>query len=82
MVIKIDVEGAENQVLAGARRILEQVRPIIFIECFATTKMALLKELGYRLYDLQEGSNWIAIPDEQAEQANRAMPDLQSLFPG
>ena len=79
VVMKVDVEGAENQALAGARRILEQVRPTIFIECFETKKMALLKELGYRVYDLQEGSNWIAIPEEQAEQARRAMPALQNL---
>lgn len=79
VVIKIDVEGAEDQALAGARHILGRVRPIIFIECFEKAKMATLNELGYRVYDLQEGSNWLAIPQESAEEAKQKIPDLQSL---
>ena len=79
VVIKIDVEGAEDQALAGARRILELVRPVILIECFETTKMALLKECGYRVYDIEEGCNWLAIPQERAEEAMNQMPDLRSL---
>ena len=79
VMMKIDVERAEDQVLAGARLILDQVRPVILIECFTPTKISLLKELRYRAYDLQEGSNWMAIPQEQADQALREISDLQSL---
>ena len=31
-MVKIDVEGAESQVLAGMTRILREVRPVLFIE--------------------------------------------------
>ena len=78
VVIKIDVEGAEDQALAGARQLLAQVKPVIFIECFETAKMAILNELGYRVYDLQEGSNWLAIPHEYDDEARQKISDLQS----
>lgn len=77
VVIKIDVEGAEDQALAGARLILDRVRPVIFIECFEPAKMAALNESGYRVYDLEEGSNWLAIPKEFAEEAEKHISDLQ-----
>jgi len=32
-VIKIDVEGAENLVLSGARKTLEKFRPLLLVEC-------------------------------------------------
>lgn len=77
--IKIDVEGAEDQALAGARRVLEFVRPVILIECFESVKMALLQEMGYRIYNLEEGCNWLAIPQERVEPLAREIPELQSL---
>ena len=80
VVIKIDVEGAEDQVLTGARLALERVRPVIFIECFEPAKMAAFNELGYRVYDLQEGSNWLAIPHELDDEARQKISDLQSAL--
>lgn len=79
VIIKIDVEGAEDQALAGARLILRQVRPIILIECFAPAKMAALRESEYEIYDLEDGGNWLAIPHENAEEARQNMPDLHTL---
>jgi hypothetical protein len=57
--MKIDTEGAEGLVLAGAQRILEQYRPLIFLEfsCYAQKNMgsdpertlAILERYEYQL---------------------------------
>jgi FkbM family methyltransferase len=49
--VKIDVEGAEGQVLQGMRRTLAKAAPVVFIECSDAgreTSWHLLSELGYR----------------------------------
>ncbi len=49
--VKIDVEGAEGQVLQGMRRAVARVRPVLFVECSdegRETTWRLLSELGYR----------------------------------
>lgn len=60
--MKVDVEGYEMAVLRGARRILREDRPVLFLEVHPHrlgqlgTSMAeisrLLTELGYRAFDL------------------------------
>jgi FkbM family methyltransferase len=53
-VIKIDVEGAELEVLTGARYILELRRPVILCEVTSRSSpgvTALLKDMGYRIFD-------------------------------
>ncbi len=53
-VIKIDVEGAELEILRGGIRLLEQKRPVVLCEVSAQYSgevAALLKNLGYRLHD-------------------------------
>lgn len=63
-VIKIDTDGHDFQVIAGARKVIEQVRPIVLFECdaFGNTKyiedclatLAFFESVGYRsflLYD-------------------------------
>ena len=53
-VLKIDVEGAELEVLTGAARLLETRRPRIVCEVSAPRSpgvTALLHGYGYRLYD-------------------------------
>jgi FkbM family methyltransferase len=65
-LIKMDVEGAEPQVIAGARGLLAADRPVIVTELHAeqlarvsqTTPQALLGELarlGYRAYHIDGG---------------------------
>jgi FkbM family methyltransferase len=52
--LKIDVEGAEVMVLSGARRLLEKIRPVIFIEvgrANARKVTEILTEFRYSLYD-------------------------------
>ena len=50
--VKIDVEGAEVQVLDGARATLAEHRPVVFLSTHGAevhrAGMALLRELGYR----------------------------------
>ncbi|MBW8841505.1 MAG: FkbM family methyltransferase [Sphingomonadales bacterium] len=52
--LKVDVEGAELLLLAGARRVLADVQPIILIEVDGTTwpqASATLLAAGYELFD-------------------------------
>jgi FkbM family methyltransferase len=53
-VIKIDVEGAELEVLTGARYVLEVRRPVILCEVSTRNSAevtALLKDMGYRIFN-------------------------------
>jgi FkbM family methyltransferase len=56
-LIKIDVEGAELQVLRGAINLIRAFRPILLVELhcnkLATQYDAMIEELGYRTEDLQ-----------------------------
>ncbi len=56
--IKIDVEGHENFVIAGALETLKKYRPLLLIELFCMSRsvqeelLALLTQLGYKFYSL------------------------------
>ena len=78
-VIKIDVEGAELEVLRNQSRMLNQVRPVIICEV-GRSRVTKLRELltcaSYRLFDGQkplrklqivDRATWstIAIPEEK-----------------
>jgi FkbM family methyltransferase len=78
-ILKIDVEGAETEVLSGATRLLQEVRPIIICEVGERSSAAvgsLLHDHGYRLLDADnpaDGSdlknapwNTLAIPRARA----------------
>jgi hypothetical protein len=53
--VKIDVEGSEARVLAGATRLLAEIKPVIFCEVASelSKDVALtLRRNGYSLYDM------------------------------
>jgi FkbM family methyltransferase len=52
-LIKLDVEGMEVEVLRGAQKTLENLKPILFIEIIKSDKAViegLLEKLGYRYF--------------------------------
>ncbi len=55
-ILKIDVEGAEDRVLNGARNILERYSPVLFIATHGQEQnrrcISILESLGYRLESL------------------------------
>jgi FkbM family methyltransferase len=75
-VIKIDVEGAEGEVLQGSANVLNNYHPIIFLSLhphllseFGTTKMEILKYIkdkGYicKLLSIDHEEHWICKPNE------------------
>jgi FkbM family methyltransferase len=53
--VKIDVEGAELDVLKGASKLLQQVRPKLFVEVGEANRQgvtAILRDADYRLFDV------------------------------
>lgn len=79
--IKIDVEGAELKVLKGATKILESVRPKIYIEVTEKNNFEIseiFKMYNYKLYEYDKNSigkveqlkcsfNTLAIPEEKVK---------------
>jgi FkbM family methyltransferase len=73
-LLKIDTEGFEDQVLAGARELVEQHRPLIYIELSqeyadsSARAVAWLEARGYKfdqevdLANVRNGDNFLALP--------------------
>ena len=57
-LIKMDVEGGESSVLAGAREILRRDRPVVFVALHSPEQKRLCAEIlrsaGYGLRDLED----------------------------
>ena len=86
-LLKIDVEGAEMLVLAGAEQILAHKRPVVYVEVGedqAAAVTALLQRHGYVLFD-GDGSpdievdrctfNTLSIPRESPLMGHRKHPE-------
>lgn len=62
--VKIDVEGAEIDVLTGASKLLREVRPVLYYEATDVTAgrcKAILEGYGYSVKQAAE-LNWLAEP--------------------
>ena len=84
-ILKIDVEGAEAEVLRGGVRILGEVRPVIFVEVsrqrgsqveamFRSSSYSMFNGEAARPLDRQTPSaewNCVAVPEERLEEARR-----------
>jgi FkbM family methyltransferase len=72
--LKIDTEGFENEVLAGAVELLRKFKPVVYIELSAEyldssrAAVSILRANGYRfdrefvLEECHNGENFIALP--------------------
>lgn len=69
-IVKIDVEGAEDRVVAGGRTILAQCRPVIFLDVhdIGSDRLAALNatfaELGYAIAALDDPGIATLLPDK------------------
>ena len=66
-VMKIDTEGMEFEVLAGAAATIARCAPVVFLEYLKVDPVALadvLKGMGYTLYDVPP--NYLCIPEKYA----------------
>ena len=60
--MKIDVEGMEEEVLNGARKLISTNKPIIFIEIIKSNKQNLINLLeGFNYKYMRLGMNILAI---------------------
>lgn len=71
-LMKIDVEGAELEVLTGAQSFIKKYRPLVIVESFDIENLSPLIEAEYILYPLAENCNYFLIPKEVEEFFNKA----------
>ncbi len=84
-LLKIDVEGHEEQVFKGASALLERDSPVLLFECFhgSHAAPAVLRALSYELYDAEcfaeptaATTNYLAVPATLRER----IPELRDKW--
>ena len=66
LLIKIDVEGAEDQVLAGARQLIaRQPHPYWLIESFSSA-MDVMRAAGYAITETSSGNYFCEHPEDRS----------------
>lgn len=61
-LLKIDAEGHDDRVIAGASALIERCRPTIIVESATATAAEFLKETGYRVQVLPGSPNHVYVP--------------------
>ena len=64
-LIKVDVEGMEEEVLAGAEETIKRARPYLIVEHYklgAATLEAKVMQFGYKVW--RDGMNLVCLPEE------------------
>jgi FkbM family methyltransferase len=61
-LMKIDVEGGEELLLAGAANCLAMCRPVLIVETANPAVMERLRAAGYQGYRIDKASNFLFIP--------------------
>ncbi|WOO41267.1 FkbM family methyltransferase [Rubellicoccus peritrichatus] len=59
VLIKIDVEGAEESVFEGAMNFIQAARPTILVECFDRSRLDVFESMGYIITRLPEEYNYL-----------------------
>jgi hypothetical protein len=69
-LIKIDVEGWENEVLDGALQTIKRFHPVILIEISRNFKetSGKLFDLGYSLFYLNCSDDYLALPSQRTKE--------------
>jgi FkbM family methyltransferase len=75
-VVKIDVEGAELEVLKGSRRLFETVRPVVFCEVIPPSEAGVTEFFKAHNYQIYNGENpaWERQPLLAAPWSTLAIP--------
>lgn len=75
-VVKIDIEGIENRVIRGVKRLLQEIRPRLYVECARENSIEvanLLMKSSYRIYNGATGKPMV--DGEGAPWDTVAMPE-------
>jgi FkbM family methyltransferase len=87
-IVKIDVQGAERQVIEGGVRTIERSRPVLLVEAPSDDVVDLVAEFGYRPYAftgrrLIEGAlgdpNTFFLTDDHLRLLDRSLPIDRSV---
>ena len=62
-VIKIDVEGAEHFVIAGAKQMIQDHQPIVVMETTNADMVRWFESMGYKVDRIDQG-NVLCIPPQ------------------
>ena len=88
-LVKIDVEGHEEQVLRGAEALLRRHRPVVILEQNedvvvdgTSPSLELLKSLGYRHFHSLEAPPGWRVPDAVPQPLRRLLRGLEALLGG
>jgi FkbM family methyltransferase len=77
-LVKLDVDGAEFQILDGGRRVIDRYRPVVLIEVGAwhflysdENPLRILADMGYRFWCARTGYEYASLSDVRA-----ALPEM------